>query len=450
MLTSLQNVLEISRINTPSDGNVQQTAISSARSFHQAISLVQRYLPATLKKNPSRGWYIEFFVFNPSTRTMAQKRYRLNKERKRYKRQSDFKTYANMLVHQINVQLALGWNPFDDNELPTDVAPVTTTQSSAVVASAPMPQQYTVASASQKIRIEAPKISMRELRKRFEADKCRELRPDTLRSYLNFFKNFIVWSEREGYADDIAAWNRKIAIQYMDYVYQEREVSGRTYNNHLKMASTLFNWAKEHCYIEDNPFEGIRKKREDKKKRILIPGDIRERIVEHLRDKDPAFLLVCELVFTALMRPKEIAETRIEDIDLEHCFIRVRSEVAKNHNERKAAFNEQVRELLAGMHLERYPKDYALFSAGLQPGEKNLGRKELTKRWQKLRKELNLPDEMQLYSLRDTGINFLIKSGVDPLTVMQHADHHDLAMTTRYANHEDDTLGQTIFEKAKF
>lgn len=43
---------------------------------------------------------------------------------------------------------------------------------------------------------------------------------------------------------------------------------------------------------------------------------------------------------------------------------------------------------------------------------------------------------MQLYSLRDTGFFDKIKSGIDPLTVMQAADHHDLAMTTHYANHD--------------
>ncbi len=36
----------------------------------------------------------------------------------------------------------------------------------------------------------------------------------------------------------------------------------------------------------------------------------------------------------------------------------------------------------------------------------------------------------------------------DTLTVMQHADHHDLSMTTRYANHADPMLIKTICENA--
>ena len=74
--------------------------------------------------------------------------------------------------------------------------------------------------------------------------------------------------------------------------------------------------------------------------------------------------------------------------------------------------------------------------------------KNYRKVWDKLRNALKLPKEMQLYSLRDTGINNMLKSGIDPLTVMQAADHHDLSMTTRYANHVDPNLIQTLQDQS--
>lgn len=74
--------------------------------------------------------------------------------------------------------------------------------------------------------------------------------------------------------------------------------------------------------------------------------------------------------------------------------------------------------------------------------------KRYRKHWDIMRKDLKLPQEMQLYSLRDTGINNMLKAGIDPLTVMQAADHHDLSMTTRYANHIDPNLMNTLLEKA--
>ena len=68
--------------------------------------------------------------------------------------------------------------------------------------------------------------------------------------------------------------------------------------------------------------------------------------------------------------------------------------------------------------------------------------------WDKLRKEFNLPLEMQQYSLRDTGITEMLKNGLDPLSVKQLADHYSLSMTTIYSNHADPHLKELIREKA--
>ena len=92
--------------------------------------------------------------------------------------------------------------------------------------------------------------------------------------------------------------------------------------------------------------------------------------------------------------------------------------------------------------------DYLIGSKDYASGKKPLPHSRFSKDWVRMRKELRLPEAMQLYSLRDTGINEMIKSGIDPLTVMQHADHHDLSMTTRYANHVDPRLVETISKRA--
>ena len=59
-----------------------------------------------------------------------------------------------------------------------------------------------------------------------------------------------------------------------------------------------------------------------------------------------------------------------------------------------------------------------------------------------------VPEEMQLYSLRDTGITDLIHAGVDELTVQHHADHSSLAIQNIYTDHYDPTLTDTIYKKA--
>jgi hypothetical protein len=42
----------------------------------------------------------------------------------------------------------------------------------------------------------------------------------------------------------------------------------------------------------------------------------------------------------------------------------------------------------------------------------------------------------------------MLKAGIDDLSIMQHADHHSLEMTTIYANHADPHLADIIRQKS--
>ena len=80
----------------------------------------------------------------------------------------------------------------------------------------------------------------------------------------------------------------------------------------------------------------------------------------------------------------------------------------------------------------------------MMPGTVRAHKDRYGKLWDKTKKHLNLRDEFQLYSFRDTGIFEMLKSGIDPLTVKQHADHHSLEMTTLYSDHFDPNLNENI------
>ena len=280
------------------------------------------------------------------------------------------------------------------------------------------------------------------------AEKTKELRPDTMRSYSSFSMIFGEWCRRRGlvYIDEVT---RRGAALYMDYVYNERNGSVITRNNHMKMARAFFGWCRERGMELENPFSLIKKKREGDKRRILIPGDERRRIAEYLAGRDDAMLCVCRLVFTSLIRPKEIGLIRLRDVSFEdHCIV-IPGANSKNHNTRHAAISPEIERYIAEV-ADGSPGDWFLFGRGrgvMRPGPVQAGTARFRKEWMKLRAALDLPKEMQLYSLRDSGIFYLLKSGVDALSVMQHADHHDLEITTRYANHADPNLIRTIRER---
>lgn len=378
-------------------------------SFSNPI-LTLNYIPAVLKHQASHGWVIEYYAAD-SLGQLCRKVVRMNSMRKRFARQGDFRQHCNSVVCTINAKLAGGWTPFGEECNTRIYTPIT-----AVI------DEY--------------------LR-----DKANDVRPDTLINYRSFCKVFREFVDTMCPGARCDAFNKVLAVKFMDHLRDDKELQGRAYNNRLKQARALFSWMVDRCYAKENPFASMKRKRETEKKRILIPAEYRARIADYCRENNPNYLILCQLVFSAMIRPKEAWRLRVEDIDVMNGYISISSDDSKTHYSRTAALVPQLRADIAKMIAGAKPDDY-LFSKNYTPGPKQIVYSRFRKEWDTMRQALKLPREMQLYSLRDTGINEMLKSGIDPLTVMQHADHHDLSMTTRYANHADPRLVETISQRA--
>lgn len=369
-----------------------------------------RYMPAVLKE-ATNNWYIEYYCENPQTRELKRFRTRMNKIVKRHKKKSDARKCCLDIVAKINNQLSNGWNPFFEGE-------------------------------DQRLYIPISKVSEIYLK-----EKSKELRKDSMRCYTSFSNIFLSWINRTTPTLYCSLFNKSQAIRFLDYIYNERNVSARTYNDYLKLSRCFFEWAVEKGYCKENPFLRIKMKKKTTKERTIIDVANRKRIAEHLKGKP--FLLVCMLVYHSLIRPKEIRNLKIGDIDMSGHCIKVSGEIAKNHKTRYAAISAQIENLIHELNILKKPKSWYIFSdpVTMAPGTNLLYDAKFTKEFTKLRKELKLPANMQLYSFRDTGIFEMLKANVDDLSVMQHADHSSLDITTIYANHFDPNLNKIINEK---
>ena len=99
---------------------------------------------------------------------------------------------------------------------------------------------------------------------------------------------------------------------------------------------------------------------------------------------------------------------RVEDVCLDKHYIFIKGENAKTHYKRFASLSSELEDRIRKL-MEGAAHDWYLIGDGYKPGPEPI---------------------------------------IDPLTVMQHADHHDLSMTARYANHADPHLVETIKEMA--
>lgn len=363
------------------------------------------YIPASFKTNNTFGPFIEYFVYNPATDKMDRFRTRLQRIKKRFPTQAMFKSHCNTIILTLNTKLAAGWTPYGEQN---DVREFT-----------PMDEA-----------IEA-----------FIKDKKRDLRDASMVSYVSICKILIEYMKNRGIEKSpVSNFTHNFAQKFMDYIISRPGVSNNTYNSHLKKYKSVGSWLAEHCYLKSNPFDKIKPRQKEEKTRALISSDTREKVLEFIRNsKEPNYEIVLHLIFYSLIRPTEIERLKVSDIDLEnHCVHLVESQT-KTHKERYASLHDDTIDLIAPM-IDGVPGDWYLLGGEFKPSPKPCYHHLYKKRWEKIRRRCGLPNTIQLYSLKDSGITELLQSGLDPLTVMKAADHHDLTTTTKYASHRDEHM----------
>lgn len=373
------------------------------------------YYPAVVRKTNRTGFYIEYYVYDPIKNVMLRRMVQIKRILDRYKGMRDKQIAAQKIADELNLKLSGGWTPLHETE---------------------DGRLYT---------------SLDELRNKFLVAKEREgVRPATLTNYTSFTRLLLEWCANTGRARKYSGtFLRTDAVHYMDFV-MEKGCGNRSYNNTVKALRCFFNWGVEHCYCRENPFDKIKLLPKQRKKRILIDRNTRARISDYFRSKKPQMLLVSMLVYSSAIRPKEISYIQLKHIYLERHYILIEETNAKNHKARCATITEEIQKMIEPL-LEQYnDPDYYLFGTGkqMQPSARPARRNYFTKSWDKMRLDLKLPSEIQLYSLRDTGLTDLLHAGIDQLTVQHHADHSSLAIQNIYTDHYDPNLNAIIYEKA--
>jgi len=340
--------------------------------------------------------YINYAVIKPGTNKLHRKKIRLNT----ILQPAERKKFARKLVAEINYKLYNGWNPFLELEAPRGCTRL-------------------------KLALET-----------FLAYKLKELRKDSIRTYKSYISVLNEYLEINKISEIYILNFDKLQVNnFLNYLYLERNLKPAKYNSYIGFYRNVWNWFVENSYSKTNIFAASKKKKEGKKSRKPIPAEIRQEISEYLQATNYEFYLCSLLVYYTLLRPKEILMLKFSDFKLSENIINVPSEVAKNKNNRLISIADFLNEKLKS-HFEKYSNnDLYVFSENLKPGKKLQDSRILTRYWDTLRNELKFSKDYQLYSLRDTGIIDLIRTGLPLDQVAQHADHSSLEITSIYALH---------------
>ena len=353
-----------------------------------------QYVPAKLHE--ANDWYVSFQVIDPQTNALKRVRIKFNRIaniRERRKAGREF-------VSTINEQLALGWNPLLEKVAPR------------------------------------AGIKAFDAMDTFLKAKAKESEGNTMRAYRSYIKILKEWMINNGFNEDayMTSFTKVIAIRFMEEV--DDKVSAQTFNNYLRFYSILCNWMVKKGYIASNPFDDVTRKPKKllKKKRKTLTDEQLATLWNYLSDANLGYMLICMFCYLCLMRPKEIMLLKCGDVDMKRQMIHVRGEIAKNDNDSDRTIPDDMLALLKNWDLSQ--PDWYLFSGErfeFVPGPTKVWSQRVSDFWNShVRPNCGFSDDVQFYSLKDTGITNMLGSGVPASFVKQQADHSSLSMTSVY------------------
>lgn len=339
-----------------------------------------------------KRWYVEYYVKNPETGCLDRKRVYIDSQKSLVNRR---KLGENLCIN-INKKLDTGWNP------------------------------------NTEARSRNQFVTLLDALKFSEKYKASYMRSRSVNDYKNRLKKINHWLT-ETKNDKLLCYefNEEHAIQLMNHLMMKCDITGRNFNNYLMIYRTTFNLLVKQRYCVANPFQAISKLPETKKYRQAFSTDEQKTYVDYLKANDFDFYIISQLCYYCALRPNEICQLRIKDIDWTNQTIHVSTTVAKNKRERSPVVADVLFSQLQKYYAGCAPGLF-ICSKGMKPGQEPLQPARISDHFRRVADKLELRKELQFYSLKDTCADRLLASGCDPRVLRDLFDHADLHATDKY------------------
>lgn len=344
-----------------------------------------------------KSWYIDFLAFDPAEGKMKRKKYMLDNIPTIRERRAKSAEIINSLLKLLRT----GWSPWVD---------------------ANAARSYTL---------------LDKALERYEKHLERLQRQKTRQSYssrVNILKEYNATLPIP--IKYVYQFDKAFISGFLDYIYYDRESSARTRNNYRGWCSSLASYFIEHAWLTENPAEKIKSIEETPKKRQPLSAVQLKTLKQHLQKKNPHFLLACMFEYYTFIRPTELSNVTIGDINLKEQSVYIPASVSKNKRDGKVALNDTLIKMLLDLEVFKNYSGCYLFGKKMKPCERKGDSEQFRREWLKLRKELHWPSSLQFYSLKDSGIRDLANSeGI--VIARDQARHTDVSTTNKYLTGRD-------------
>ena len=142
-------------------------------------------------------------------------------------------------------------------------------------------------------------------------------------------------------------------------------MSGTSINNHKRSLSALFSTMKNERLINDNFIIGIPLEDEDPvNNKAFTPEELLE-VKKALQKDDPYLIPIVQLIFYAILRPREVLRLRIDDLNTEDWILSVKT---KTESRSRRRIIDKIKPTIQELNLKGKPGHYHVFTHWNKPG----------------------------------------------------------------------------------
>lgn len=363
----------------------------------------------------AKEWFVEYACRDP--RTNKLQRFREYAGFKKLKTRRERQQLADKIIQDLKEKLATGWTPFEQQKR--------TYQDELVI--------QTYANRWGRERESLPTIRM--YLSEFLENKKQSVIQHSYQTYRSKLRIFAEWAELQGLDKiHVGCITQENICDFMRHLVEQNEVSKRTILKYKQILHGFFDYMmKERRILTCNPVHNIPDMgRVTDEAPRPIPDKERNILIAYMKKHDPQLWLLCQMEYYCAIRPNELRQLRIRDIDFESRIIRVPCTISKNRLTEYVNIPRQLYACLLRLGIDTLDKEMYLFSCNGQPGLKMLGKNNFRFRFDRIRNRLGLSTEYKLYSFKHTGGVELVNAGISAWELQRHFRHKSIDTTERY------------------
>ncbi|WP_129714675.1 tyrosine-type recombinase/integrase [Pedobacter sp. SYP-B3415] len=367
--------------------------------------------------SPTEKWHVWYSYRNPIT--LKFERFKVYEELNYIKDHKEKEEYAKDLVTDTNVMLRMGYTPFAvDKRTETLIDDEKIAIVEAEKNKADDPQL-----------IEAFEIFLK-------AKRLLNLDSDTITTYCSYiskFENYLFTTRRADiHVRDLTAGFLKDMLTWLS---DHHKWNPTTYNNHLRFCGTLANWfsRKPRQWVKKDDFviskdEELEFKTAKPMKHQYFGATVADRVKKEMI-KIPQLEFYCKFIYYSCMRPDEIRELVIENVDIKGRYIKI---VGKTKS-RTIPICDELAALLETLNLDQHPLSSFVIGKDGQTARIRHSEGYFARLFREyIRKPLELSENFTPYGWKHTRVVDLLNAGYSDAEVKNLTGHTDTESYDKY------------------